>query len=150
MGFVENVVYGSMVGDPDDHRPNTEWGFVFDPPRDVGPYVDDITCLFERIPPGDAIPLHTHTISEVVVVDAGTGSYRSGDETTTVRNGSVIFIPAGVPHGTLNDVTETLTIHAMYPSRVLDFTYLERNPAPGTEGDPPRPPTRLDPRVDSI
>jgi mannose-6-phosphate isomerase-like protein (cupin superfamily) len=150
MGFVENVAYGPMVGDPDDHRPNTEWAFVFDPLRDSGPSVDDITCLFERIAPGDTIPLHTHTTSEVVVVDEGTGSYRLGDETTTVRNGSVIFIPAGVPHGTVNDGTETLRIHAMYPSRVLDFTYLERNPAPGTEGDPPRPPTRLDPRVDSL
>jgi mannose-6-phosphate isomerase-like protein (cupin superfamily) len=150
MSVVDDYVYGPMVGDPDDHRPNTSWAFVFDPPREDGPYVADITCLFERIAPGDAIPLHTHTTSEVVVVDEGTGTYRLGEDTTAVRGGSVIFIPAGVPHGTVNDGTAPLRIHAMYPSRVLDFTYLERNPAPGTEGDPPQPPTVTDPRVDTI
>ena len=148
MSVVDDFVFEPMVGDPDDHRPNTTWSLVFDPPRADAPFVSDITCLFERIAPGDAIPLHTHTTSEVVVVDEGSGSYRLGDETTFVRAGSVIFIPAGTAHGTVNDGSDPMRIHAMFPSRVLDITYLERNPAPGTEGDAPRPPTRIDPRVD--
>lgn len=148
MGVIDGFEYHPMVGDPDDYRPNTEWTLVFDPPRDDAPYVADITCLFERIAPGDVIPLHTHTISEVVIVDEGEGSYRLGEEAIAVRDGSVIFIPAGTPHGTVNDGPEPMRIHAMYPSRVLDFTYLERNPAPGTEGDPPQPEVRFDPRID--
>jgi mannose-6-phosphate isomerase-like protein (cupin superfamily) len=136
-----------MAGDPDDHRPRTTWAVVFDPPREDGPYVGDLTCLFERIAPGDAIPLHTHSIDEVVVIDRGTGAYRLGRETTTVGAGSVVFIPAGTPHGTHNDGDEPLYIHAVFPSRELDITYLERNPAPGTEGDAPQPSIRFDLRT---
>src|SRR5262245_27999975 len=110
MSVVDDFVFEPMVGDPDDHRPSTTWTFVFDPPREDAPYVSDITCLFERIAPGDAIPLHTHSTSEVVVVDEGSGSYRLDNETTLVRAGSVIFIPAGTAHGTLNDGSEPLRI----------------------------------------
>lgn len=146
MSVIKDLSYQPMTGDPDDHRPNTRWALVFDPPREDGPYVRDITCLFEHIAPGDAIPLHTHTSDEIVFVDDGEGSYTLGDDVTPVGAGTVVFIPAGTPHGTRNDGERPLSIHAVFPSCELDITYLERNPAPGTEGDPPQPPLRFDPR----
>jgi len=148
MSVIDGIEYEPMVGDPDDHRPRTTWALVFDPPREDAPYVRNMTCIFEKIAPGDTIPLHTHTIDELVVVDVGIGSYRLGEETTPVRGGSVVFIPAGTPHGTRNDGNDPLVIHAVFPARELDITYLERNPAPGTEGDPPQPPFTFDPRAD--
>jgi quercetin dioxygenase-like cupin family protein len=147
VGVIDRVEFAPMVGDPDDHRPNTTWALVFDPPRSDGPTVEDMTCIVERIAPGDAIPLHTHSVDEVVVIDRGAGTYRLGDETTSVYPGSFIFIPAGTPHGTRNEGDAPLEIHAVFPSRELDITYLERNPAPGTEGDAPQPPLRFDPRA---
>lgn len=146
MTILERVTYQPMVGDPDDHRPDSEWTFVFDPPRSDGAFVRDITMIFERIAPGDRIPLHTHTTSEVVMIDRGAGTYSLGDETKTVRAGAVVFIPAGTPHGTTNTSDDVMHIRAVYPSQVLDITALERNPAPGTEDDAPRPPYSFDPR----
>ena len=103
--------------------------------------------IFERVAPFDRIPLHTHTTSEVVMIDRGAGTYALGDETRTVRAGAVVFIPAGTPHGTHNTSDEAMHIRAIYPSQVLDITALERNPAPGTEDDAPRPPYSFDPRT---
>jgi mannose-6-phosphate isomerase-like protein (cupin superfamily) len=146
MSIVEGFTYEPMVGDPDDHRPNTEWALVFDPPADDGSHVQDLICIFERIAPGDAIPLHTHRTSELVVIEHGRGTYRLGDDARPIAGGAVVFIPAGTPHGLANGGSDTLSLHAVFPSGTLDITYLERNPAPGTEGDPPRPPLRFDPR----
>jgi mannose-6-phosphate isomerase-like protein (cupin superfamily) len=148
MAVISDFTYEPMVGDPDDHRPDTEWALVADPPREDGRYVRSITCLFERIAAGDRIPLHTHTIDEVVIVDDGAGTYMIDGEAAPVRGGSVIFIPAGAAHGTVNDGGGVMRIHAMYPSTELDITYLERNPAPGTEGDAPQPTLHFGPALD--
>jgi mannose-6-phosphate isomerase-like protein (cupin superfamily) len=150
VSIVEAFTYEPMVGDPDDHRPNTSWALVFDPPRDDAPYVEDLTCIFERMGPGDRIPLHTHTTSEVVMIDSGSGTYRLADEVRTVGAGTTVFIPAGTPHGLDNEGTSILSLHAVFPSRTLDIAYLDRNPAPGTEGEAPQPPIRFDPRVDPV
>jgi quercetin dioxygenase-like cupin family protein len=146
MSVIRDVTYEPMVGDPDDHRPDTTWTVVFDPPIVDRPYVDTLTCIFERIAPGDAIPLHTHEVDEMIVIDDGRGTYRLDGDETPVGPGSVIFVPSGTPHGTRNDGDGPLAIHAVFPSRSLDITYLERNPAPGTEGQALQPPMRFDPR----
>lgn len=67
-----------MVGDPDDHRPNTTWRLAVDPaPRGA---LAELSFLEERCAPGD---------------------------------------------------------HAVFPARTVLMEMLERNPAPGTEGDAP-------------
>jgi mannose-6-phosphate isomerase-like protein (cupin superfamily) len=150
MSIVQGYEYGPMVGDPDDHRPDSTWALVFDPPREDGRYVRDVTCLFERMAPGDAIPLHTHDVDEVVMIEDGAGVYRLDGDEIPITAGDVAFIPAGTPHGLRNDAGDTLSLKAVFPSRTLDITYLERNPAPGTEGDEVQPPLRFDPRVDPV
>jgi mannose-6-phosphate isomerase-like protein (cupin superfamily) len=148
VSVIRDVAFQPMVGDPDDHRPNTSWALVFDPPRRDEPYVRDLTCIIERIAPGDAIPLHTHEIDEVVMVDHGNGTYRLGDEEVPITGGGVAFIPAGTPHGLRNEGDSTLALKAVFASSTLDIAYLERNPAPGTERDPVQQPLRFDPRVE--
>ena len=135
------------ASDPDDFRPNSKWALMVDPGRPDGAHVDNITLVFEEIAPGDRIPLHTHPIHEVLLVDDGTPEVTLGDETRTVGPGTVVFIPAGTPHRTLNASEQPVRVHAMFPSEVIGIEYLERNPAPGTESATPQPSASLDVRA---
>ena len=86
--------------DPDDFRPDSRWALLVDPDGMNAPHVDHITLIVEEIAPGDRIPLHTHPISEVIVILAGTPEVVLGDDTQQVEPGTVVFVPAGTPHGT--------------------------------------------------
>ena len=124
-------------GDPDDWRPNSELAFVVDG-------TTDMAVIAERLPPGDSIPLHRHRIDEVVIYLAGVAEVRVGSETHEARAGDIVFIPAGAPHGARNRGEEVVEFRAVFRSAVIDIEYLERNPAPGSEDAPPRPPFAID------
>ena len=113
MGIAWNRPYEPMVGNPDDHRPQTVWRVVIDPDRADESAVVGMAVLMERCAGGDRIPLHRHDVDEVV------------------------FIPAGMIHGTVNAGEIPLHVHAVFPSRRVRMEMLDRNPAPGTEGEPP-------------
>lgn len=135
MGIVRRRELEPMIGDPDDHRPNTTWRLEVDPGT-LGA-VAQLSFLEERCAVGDRIPLHRHDVDEVVVVLSGVGTYTLDGESHEVRQGDVVFIPSGTAHGTVNAGEEVLHVHAVFPSRKVRMEMLERNPAPGTEGDPP-------------
>ncbi len=139
MAIVVAYAYEPMVGDPDDHRPNTTWALVTDPETPDGQYVAGLSLLFERCAVGDKIPLHTHDIDEVIIIDDGEAEVRVGDEVRTVSAGAVVFVPASTPHGTKNIGPRIVQLHAVFPSPRIGITYLERNPAPGTESDASQP-----------
>ncbi len=120
---------------------------MVDPSRPDGAHVDNITLIFEEIAPGDRIPLHTHPIHEVLLIDEGTPDVTLGDETRTIGPGTVVFIPSGTPHRTRNASDRPVRVHAMFPSEVIGVEYLERNPAPGTESESPQPSASLDVRA---
>src|SRR5688500_2425460 len=134
MGIVRRTSLEPMVGDPDDHRPNTTWRLAVDPGTGR---VANLSFLEEHCAAGDRIPLHRHDVDEVVVVIAGQGSYSLDGEDHGVSSGDVIFIPAGTEHGTANLGDDVLHVHAVFPARSVLMEMLERNPAPGTDGDPP-------------
>jgi quercetin dioxygenase-like cupin family protein len=131
--------------DPDDFRPDSRWALLVDP-GEAGARVDDITVIVEEIAPGDRIPVHTHPINEVIVVDEGNPEVTLGDETLEVGPGALVFVPAQTPHGTRNTTTSRIRIHAVFPSERIGIRYLDRNPAPGTENDPPQPAFTIDVR----
>lgn len=149
MAIVMEREYRPLVdeGDPDDYRPNSSIAMVLDPTRPDGNFVNGLMVLFERMAPGDRIPLHVHTIEELIIIDEGIAEVTLDKEQRTVGPGSVVFIPAGMPHGTRNLGTEVLQMHAVFPSHLLPLQYLERNPAPGTEGNAPQPPITYDMRA---
>lgn len=60
---------------------------------------------------------------------------------------SVVFVPAGLEHGARNIGSESARYIAFFPTSAIDIEYVERNPAPGTEGDPPQPPVVYDARA---
>jgi quercetin dioxygenase-like cupin family protein len=136
MSIVEGYRFEPMVGDPDDHRPDTFWALLVDPGDDHG-RVDDLAVISERIAAGDRIPLHVHRVNEVILA-RGAGRFTLGDGARAVDDGAVIFVPAGVPHGFHNDGDRPLPLQAVFPTTKVWIRTLERNPAPGTEGDPPQ------------
>jgi len=50
------------------------------------------------IEPGGFMPLHTNTVEHEQFVLAGQASVKIGDENYDVKEGDVVFIPAGIPH----------------------------------------------------
>lgn len=126
-----------MVGDPDDHRPDTRWGLLVDP-GDTNGRVDSLAIIREVIAVGDRIPLHTHDVDEVITILDGVADARLGEESRRIGRDAVVFIPAGTPHGTANAGATPVEILAAFPATSIEIAMLERNPAPGTEGEAPR------------
>jgi quercetin dioxygenase-like cupin family protein len=148
MAIIENVKYRPLnfPDDPDDYRPNSELAVVIDPVRPAGDFVKGMTVFCEHIAPGERIPLHQHTVEEVVFVDEGIIEATVGEERRRIVPGAVVFIPSGAVHGFRNAGDLMARIHAVFPAREISIRYLERNPAPGTEGNAPGPPVAFDPR----
>jgi quercetin dioxygenase-like cupin family protein len=122
--------------DSDDYRPRSSWAVAADPESSPGSFVERSSVVIDRVALGERVPLHTHPIDEVVVVDGASAELRLGDETRTVPPGAVMFVPRGVPHGG-GPVDAEVTFIGFFTETVIETTYLERNPAPGTEGQPP-------------
>lgn len=148
MAIIDSFEYVPLANeeDPDDYRPDSELAVVIDPGRDSGDFVRELTVFKERIAPGDRIPLHVHTVDEVFFIDEGSVEATLGQVRRPVAPGAVVFIPAGMQHGFDNRGEGVARIHAVFPTPEITIRYLERNPAPGTEGRPPGPPLAFDVR----
>jgi quercetin dioxygenase-like cupin family protein len=148
MAIVESWEYMplTMGDDPDDYRPDSRLALIIDPAESREGFVQGITVFDEKIAPGDRIPLHQHTVEEVLFLDEGRVEVRLGAERRVVTPRAVVFIPAGVAHGFRNVGDTVARIHAVFPAREITVRYLERNPAPGTEADDPQPPVAFDVR----
>ncbi len=134
------------TGDPDDHRVGSTWSGPLVDPVASGSYVRELCVILERIAPGERIPLHRHELDEAIVVESGEVELRLDEETRVVSGRSVAFFPAGVAHGARNVGSTDVVYTAFFPAAAIEIEYLERNPAPGTEGDPPQPPVVYDAR----
>jgi quercetin dioxygenase-like cupin family protein len=145
MGVVDPLELQPLAdpSDPDDWRPRSRWALASDPRA-------SLAVIAEEIAPGDGIPLHRHRIDEVLLYHSGSAEVRIGRETFVVGPGSIAFVPAGEPHGTTNTGDEPVRLQAVFPSHAIDIEYLERNPPPGSEGDPPQPPVSYDARTGEL
>lgn len=78
-----------------------------------------------RIPPGAAVcPFHAHYGQwEMFVVQAGTGTVRSGPETHPVRTGDVFVHPPGLPHQLINSGTADLVVLIVADNPPLDACF---------------------------
>ena len=148
MAIVDGYEFEAMVGDPDDHRPETRWALLVDPGGPNG-RVDGFAVITERIAPGDRIPLHVHRDDELVIVH-GRGRYRLADEEREVADGAVVFIPAGTPHGLTNPGSDPLPIEGVFATTKIWMRYLERNPAPGKELSEPQRGATYDARSGAV
>jgi quercetin dioxygenase-like cupin family protein len=149
MSIIETFELQPMVGDVDDHRPNTRWALVIDD-AEAPAWVDSIAVIVEEIAPGDRIPLHVHGVDELILYRSGEAIVALGEERRTVGAGAFEFVPAGTPHGTENATGASVLITAVFPATRVDVRYLDRNPAPGTEGNDPQPPIVVDLRTGDV
>ncbi|MFE2282687.1 cupin domain-containing protein [Streptomyces sp. NPDC059443] len=62
---------------------------------------------------GASDPQQPHNQDEVYFVVSGRASITVGEETTTVANGSVVYVPAGVPHK-FHHITENLKVMVVF------------------------------------
>ncbi|MGE7384997.1 cupin domain-containing protein [Streptomyces sp. NPDC004126] len=62
---------------------------------------------------GQSDPQQPHRQDEVYFVVSGRASITVGEETTVVANGSVVYVPAGVPHR-FHHITEPLKVMVVF------------------------------------
>jgi mannose-6-phosphate isomerase-like protein (cupin superfamily) len=75
--------------------------------------VPDLSLGLYVLAPGQPDLQQPHTEDEAYVVIAGAGRITVGDEVREVREGSVVFVAAGVPHR-FHDITEELRIVVVF------------------------------------
>ena len=63
--------------------------------------------------PGELDPQQPHAQDEIYVVMSGRALITVGDETTHVARGSVVYVPAGVPHR-FHHITEELRVLVVF------------------------------------
>jgi quercetin dioxygenase-like cupin family protein len=96
-----------------DGRPDLRWRSAVGtgPPEAVA----SGTSLLE-VDPGCALPRHTDSAEETVVVVAGTARIEVAGETREVPAGGVALVPAGTPHQVANGGGHLLRFVAVYAS----------------------------------
>ncbi len=146
MAIVDDIAYEPVTGpdDPDDYRPGSRLALVFDPGDESGRAVRNLHFIYEVAAPGEGAPLHVHPIDEAILVEGGRMEVRIGDTVDQVGPEGVAFIPRGLPHAWRSVGDVDLKLRAVFPTDFVVIQYLGRNPAPGTEDDPPRPPWWID------
>jgi len=69
--------------------------------------------------------LHTHPVDVSMQVMSGAIQAIIGDEVRTVRAGTTLLAPPGVPHKLINHLWTPATLLITYPSATLETDYLE-------------------------
>jgi quercetin dioxygenase-like cupin family protein len=133
----------SEMDDPDDYRADSRLGFAVDPGDEQG-RVDSISLFFEFVGPGEVCPMHVHAADEAIFIEDGELEVRIADQVERIKPDEVAFIPRNTPHGWRNVGSTELQLRAVHPTNIIAIEYLERNPAPGTEDEPPQPPAWFD------
>ena len=75
---------------------------------------DKITLNYCEHQPGATFTPHVHEESaDVIIVLQGEGEIVSNDDTVEFQAGDVLYVPAGVYHGTTNTGDETLVMFSL-------------------------------------
>ena len=75
--------------------------------------------------PGWEGRLHTHPTDIAIMVTAGAVQFVLEDEVSTVRAGTTILAPPGVPHKLINQLWIPVRMLVIYPTSDLETDYLE-------------------------
>jgi quercetin dioxygenase-like cupin family protein len=95
-----------------DGRPDLRWRSTLGTTPDAGAKRSSTSLL--EVDPGCALPRHTDSAEEHVVVVAGTAEVEVGGETGRVEAGGVALVPEGVPHQVRSVGDEPLRFVAVY------------------------------------
>lgn len=84
-----------------------------------------LTIKEVEIAPGWENALHTHPVDVSIQVMAGAIQALVGEEVRTVRAGTTLVIPPGVPHQLVNHLWTPATLLVTYPSADLETDRLD-------------------------
>ena len=84
-----------------------------------------LTIKEVEIAPGWEGRLHTHPVDVSMQVMSGAIQAIIGDEVRTVRAGTTLLAPPGVPHKLINRLWTPAMLLVTYPSAALQTSYLE-------------------------
>jgi len=99
------------------------------------------TCLIDmHVPPGGGPPPHRHDFEEMFTLLEGELEFTFRGETTTIRAGSTVNIPANAPHAFVNASGAAVRMLCMASPAGLDEFFLEvGDPVDSRTAPPPKP-----------
>ena len=136
MGLAPPGELEPMIADPDDYRPRSRWRVVTDPGGPAGA-VQDLCLIVQEVAVGDRIPLHRHRTDGVIMILEGRAEVTLEEERLEMHPGSILFVPKGAIHALACAGETAVRFNEVFPTLVIDFERLGRNPAPGTEANAP-------------
>jgi quercetin dioxygenase-like cupin family protein len=71
---------------------------------------------FSTWQPGASTKQLVHEVDELCYIVAGEGKLSVGDELVSYRAGEAVLIPAGVPHGVVNDSSAPMSMVYVFSS----------------------------------
>ena len=104
-----------------DGRPELRWRSTVGTSPDTGASASGTSLL--EVDPGCALPRHTDSAEETVVVVSGTAEVEVGGESATVAAGGVALVPQDVPHQVRNAGDEPLRFVAVYAANDVVTRY---------------------------
>ena len=84
-----------------------------------------LTIKEVELHPGWEGRLHTHPTDIAIMVTAGAVQLVLGDEVFTIRAGTTMLAPPGVPHKLVNQLWIPVRMLVTYPATNLETDYLE-------------------------
>jgi quercetin dioxygenase-like cupin family protein len=84
-----------------------------------------LTVKEVEVRPGWESRLHTHPVDVSIQVMSGALQALIGEEVRTVRSGTTLVIPPGVPHRLLNHLWTPAVLLVTYPSAELQTEHLD-------------------------
>ena len=84
-----------------------------------------LTIKEVELHPGWEGRLHTHPTDIAIMVMVGAVQLVLGDEVSTIRAGTTMFAPPGVPHKLVNQLWIPVRMLVTYPTTDLETDYLE-------------------------
>ena len=91
---------------------------------------ENVLVNFVRYEPGTVVPRHAHDEEQVTFVLEGEFEFECDGETRTLRRGSVVHIPPGVPHAARTLDTSCLQVDVFSPPRRVLVDALEGRTPP--------------------
>ncbi len=88
-----------------------------------------VSLMLAEIQPGEGPRWHRHDYDEVFVISEGQATYTIGDEVITADTGTVMLVPAGVPHRFVNSGEGLLRQTAVHMAPRVAIEWLEALPA---------------------
>jgi quercetin dioxygenase-like cupin family protein len=85
----------------------------------------DSAAVYFEVAPGDRLGRHTDSAEEILYIVDGTAEAEVGDERAQVSTGDLAVVPAMVPHGLVNNGTETLRVVGFFSESDIWSTFEE-------------------------